>query len=328
MIDYQNELDTGLAAVIQACRLCTDVQSTLKERDSVTKDDRSPVTIADFGSQAVIISELSKSFPGDGIVAEEDSSILRSNPNLQEAVDLQVKKQNQSITRSEMLELIDYGKKSVDFGGRYWTLDPIDGTKGFLRGDQYAVALALVDHGVVQVGILGCPNLPWNIHDPQSSRGFIAFAVKGKGTFATDMDHTKKESITVDDNLNAEDALFCESIAHADSDLHARIASKMGITRDPLRIDSQAKYAVVARGDASIYLRISPRKSYRHKIWDHAAGSILVEEAGGKVTDLHGRALDFSFGEYLSENPGIVATNGHLHQSMIDAIAKTLNGSA
>jgi 3'(2'), 5'-bisphosphate nucleotidase len=59
---------------------------------------------------------------------------------------------------------------------RYWTLDPIDGTKGFLRGDQYAIALALVEHGEVVLGVLGCPNLP----NPDGSRGAIFAA--GDGT--------------------------------------------------------------------------------------------------------------------------------------------------
>ena len=325
MTDYQQELNTGLSAVIKACNLCSNVQSTLKEQDSVTKDDKSPVTIADFGSQALIISDILNDFPGEAIVAEEDAAILKSDSHLAEEVRQCVKKQNDAISKSEMLAVIDYGKKQVDFSKRYWTLDPIDGTKGFLRGEQYAVALALVEQGVVQLGILGCPNLPWDIHDPESPKGFIAYAIKGQGTFAADLDNNRKESITVDNKHETKEALFCESVAHAASDLHSSIASKMGMTKDPLCIDSQAKYAIVARGDASIYLRISPKKGYRHKIWDHAAGSILVEEAGGKVTDLHGKPLDFSFGEYLSENPGIVATNGHLHQQVLGAISETLD---
>jgi len=86
-----------------------------------------------------------------------------------------------------------------------------------------------------------------------------------------------------------------------------------------LRVDSQAKYAMVARGDAEIYLRL-PRGDYVENIWDHAAGKILVEEAGGTVTDLTGRPLDFSHGPKLSENRGIVATNGRFHDQVIAAI--------
>ncbi|MFN8519969.1 MAG: inositol monophosphatase family protein [Chloroflexota bacterium] len=70
------------------------------------------------------------------------------------------------------------------------------------------------------------------------------------------------------------------------------IGELLGVTAPPLRLDSQAKYGLVARGDASIYLRIL-RGDYVECIWDHAAGSIVVEEAGGTVSDVTGAALDW-----------------------------------
>jgi 3'(2'), 5'-bisphosphate nucleotidase len=91
-------------------------------------------------------------------------------------------------------------------------------------------------------------------------------------------------------------------------------------------MDSQAKYAILARGEASIYVRIpSPQTpDYREKIWDHGAGSILVEEAGGKVTDARGRALDFTCGKRLENNYGIIATNGWLHRDVVNALGSLL----
>jgi 3'(2'), 5'-bisphosphate nucleotidase len=86
-------------------------------------------------------------------------------------------------------------------------------------------------------------------------------------------------------------------------------------------MDSQCKYAAVARGDVSIYLRLPKDKSYQEKIWDHAAGSLIVSEAGGRVTDIHGRSLDFSKGRGLQNNEGVVATNGKLHEKILNAIA-------
>lgn len=87
-------------------------------------------------------------------------------------------------------------------------------------------------------------------------------------------------------------------------------------------MDSQAKYAVLAAGAGELYLRLlSPSKpDYRERIWDQAAGSILVEEAGGRVTDLHGLPLDFSQGRKLSRNHGILASNGLLHQVTLDGL--------
>ena len=84
-------------------------------------------------------------------------------------------------------------------------------------------------------------------------------------------------------------------------------------------MDSQAKYAVLAAGAGDILVRlISPaRPDYRERIWDQAAGMIVVTEAGGRVTDLDGKSLDFSHGRTLAKNRGVLATNGHLHETVL-----------
>ncbi|EGG99057.1 3'-phosphoadenosine 5'-phosphatase [gamma proteobacterium IMCC2047] len=105
------------------------------------------------------------------------------------------------------------------------------------------------------------------------------------------------------------EARFCESVesGHSNQGESAQIAAILGITGEPYRIDSQCKYAAVARNDASIYLRLPTSETYREKIWDHAAGKLIVEAAGGKVTDVNGNALDFTLGRHLDNNKGIVA---------------------
>jgi 3'(2'), 5'-bisphosphate nucleotidase len=90
-----------------------------------------------------------------------------------------------------------------------------------------------------------------------------------------------------------------------------------------VRLDGQTKYAVVARGEVSIYLRLPAREDYREKIWDHAAGMIVVEEAGGRVSDAMGKPLDFSWGRYLELNRGIVATNGPIHDRVLRAVRES-----
>jgi 3'(2'), 5'-bisphosphate nucleotidase len=118
------------------------------------------------------------------------------------------------------------------------------------------------------------------------------------------------------------EARFCESVesAHSDQDLSARIAALLGITAEPFRIDSQCKYAAVAEGDASIYLRLPTKKDYREKIWDHAAGMLVVEEAGGRVSDVEGAPLDFRRGRTLAANRGVVATCGTIHDEVVSAV--------
>ena len=78
------------------------------------------------------------------------------------------------------------------------------------------------------------------------------------------------------------------------------------------------------RGDVNLRLLSPSRLDYREKIWDQAAGSIVVEEAGGRITDLHGASLDFTAGRTLANNQGILASNGHLHDTALTALAQVL----
>jgi 3'(2'), 5'-bisphosphate nucleotidase len=203
----------------------------------------------------------------------------------------------------------------------YWTLDPIDGTKGFLRGDQYAIALALIEDGEVVLGVLGCPNLP----NADGSRGAV-FAADDAGCRAFVAGRDDAVPVAVARPTDLADVRFCESVepGHSDHGRAARIAERLGITAEPYRIDSQCKYAAVARGDASIYLRLPTRADYREKIWDHAAGKLVVERAGGVVTDVTGAALDFRHGRRLEHNRGVIATDGRFHDAVVTAVAAEL----
>jgi 3'(2'), 5'-bisphosphate nucleotidase len=96
----------------------------------------------------------------------------------------------------------------------------------------------------------------------------------------------------------------------------------MGVVTEPVRLDSQAKYVLLAAGHGDLYLRLlsANQPDYRERIWDQAAGSLLVAEAGGQVTDLHGKELDFSTGRNLENNRGILASNKRLHASALHAL--------
>lgn len=319
---FAKELRTAIQAVGQAIKLCTDVQYKLIDQDTLQKKDRSPVTIADYGSQAIISEFLEQDFPLDLVVGEEDVEALKSNPQMLAKVLSLVQEQLAHSTEHTLMAAIDRGNTPIDFQKRYWTVDPVDGTKGFLRKEQYAVALALIEKGKIQVGVLGCPNLPINFNDPLSPAGSIFYAVRTEGAYACDLNGDNARSIHVDQVADFSQVRFAESVesshsAHGD---HARLSAALGITAEPLRIDSQCKYAAVARGDVSIYLRFPTDSVYREKIWDHAAGLLIVEEAGGKVTDITGKPLDFSQGRQLTANRGVVVSNGAIHDAIIDAI--------
>ena len=99
-------------------------------------------------------------------------------------------------------------------------------------------------------------------------------------------------------------------------------ALSLGVQVEPVRMDSQAKYAFLAAGAGELILRLlSPSQpDYREKVWDQAAGSLILEQAGGRITDLDGKPLDFTKGRRLEDNRGVLASNGLLHEKALRAL--------
>lgn len=328
--DLREELRAAARAVRLAARACRAVSATLGDADTVRKADRSPVTVADFASQAVVCAVLERERPGEAVVAEEDSLVLRrpENQALREAVQRHAAEAlgEDSVPAEQVLSWIDRGGADSR-GQRFWTLDPIDGTKGFLRGGQYAIALALVEEGRVVAGALGCPRLPAR---EGGAPGALFVAAAGMPAYEWPLWEERNEGpeVRVAPVADVREARLCESVepGHSDQRTSAEIARLLSIHAEPYRIDSQCKYAAVARGDAAIYLRLPTREDYRETIWDHAAGALLVERAGGRVTDIEGRPLDFSRGRRLEANQGVVATNGILHDVVLDAVRRVRVG--
>ncbi len=318
---YEQELAAGIAAVRAAALVCRAVQASLVSAATLEKKDKSPVTVADFASQAIVCAGLQAQFPNDPVVGEEDAADLRDPRQaelLAQVVHYAGKGVGAEVAPNQALAWIDAGNGDAS-ESRYWTLDPIDGTKGFLRGEQYAIALALIEDGEVVVGILGCPNMQAN---GQLGALFSATSSSRSRSNALFDAADPSAEIHVGRIEATAQARFCESVesGHSNQDEAAQIAAVLGIEAEPFRIDSQCKYASVARDDASIYLRLPTRADYQEKIWDHAAGKLIVEAAGGRVTDIHGQSLDFSRGRLLAANQGVVATCGSIHDQVIRAI--------
>ncbi len=319
----ESELAAAVSAVRIASSLCARTQGRLLAGDMLTKGDHSPVTVADYAAQAVVVAALTGALGEITMVGEEEVDDLRNDANatLRHAVvDLVRREHGADLPADQILEWISVGGGDGR-GERYWTLDPIDGTKGFLRGDQYAIALALIEGGKVVLGVLGCPKLP----NPDGSRGAIFAGVAGT-SMAWYGGNLKSVPVRVVSPASLAQARFCESVesGHSNHDNSAQIAARLGITAEPYRIDSQCKYGAVARGDASIYLRLPTQADYREKTWDHAAGKFVVEQSGGRVTDVNGAPLDFSHGRKLEHNAGVIATDGRFHDEVVDAVRAVL----
>lgn len=293
---------------------------------SMIKEDRSPVTVADFALQAVISAKLMQYFPGAVLVGEETVEELQSEEG-QELLRDAIHFVQKVYPKAQPLDVIRWIQNGAgNCCDDFWTLDPIDGTLGFIAGRQYAIALARVQNGKVTWGALGCPNL-----DPvegANGRGILVVAGRGQGAWSAPIfpgQTWKKLSVTQEKQI--ENAIIVTSF-HGKHTSHNRteiLRKNLGMIPAPHLLDSQAKHAIVAAGKGDIFLRMLPRSNphYEEKIWDAAAGVIAIEEAGGKATDLDGKELDFSAGKTLARNRGVLATNGWLHQDVLRGL-KTL----
>ncbi|ERN03428.1 PAP-specific phosphatase HAL2-like [Amborella trichopoda] len=372
---YDHELDVAVKVVQLACSLCQKVQENLvQNQDKVkAKEDSSLVTVADWSVQATVSWVLSEYFGSESIsiVAEEDVQALTRvdstalldtvvstvNECLSEANGFGLKGPKKSLGSSEVLEAIGRCNSNGGPKGRHWVLDPVDGTLGFVRGDQYAVALAMLEEGEVVLGVLGCPNYPmkkewlnyhhsyYRIMSKLSSptfeswhKGCVMYAQRGSEAWMQPLLCDNKQfsfqslarSIRVSSIDDPALATFCEPVEKANSShsFTAGLAHSMGLRKRPLRVYSMVKYAAIARGDAEIFMKFA-KAGYKEKIWDHAAGALIIQEAGGVVTDAGGRPLDFSKGIYLEGlDRGIIACSGAvLHKKLIKAVYDSWDSS-
>jgi HAL2 family 3'(2'),5'-bisphosphate nucleotidase len=312
-------------AVRMAARLCLAVRAeTLRHPDHMEKEGREPVTIADYGAQAVILQHIAGRFPEDGTLAEERAAEfdrLTTDMQRHRVIHHVGETLRRHVSPDDIRRWLDFGAGRET--RQVWMVDPIDGTKGFLRGDQFAIAVALAVEGVPEVAALACPLFP--LYEGRSNLlGVIAVAIRGQGATLEPLNGGPPRRLRVSTQADITQARLLESVEreHTNHLFSAQVLERAGIVVPPIRMDSQAKYVAVADGRAEVYLRNPKGENYQERVWDHAAGMLIVEEAGGHVTDLDGKALDFSHGEHLTANRGILATNGLLHDVMLDAVQR------
>ncbi|WWD17210.1 3'(2'),5'-bisphosphate nucleotidase [Kwoniella shandongensis] len=338
------ETEIAILSVLRACYLTKSVQDTLVTKDTVIKADKSPVTVADLSAQSLISLHLLSHFPQDPIIGEEDTSELRVNAPLREKVIGLVNGgfekeegwgKDKHYTEEEILDAIDKGNAEGGSKGRFWTI-VIDGTSGFIRHQQFAVCLALIVDGVVELGVIGCPNLgpePAKIGEEiiPNGKGVLMVAVRGEGSWSRPLTSSTYTKLDLPSSPPSSNPLtFLESVeaGHSAHTIQAKIGELLGVERPSLRMDSQAKYACLSRGEGGVYLRIPTKyaggKEYNEKIWDHASGNLLIHESGGICTDMWGKPLDFGVGRTLRSNEGIVAAGKDVHAKAVEAVKKAV----
>lgn len=186
-----------------------------------------------------------------------------------------------------------------------WTLDPIDGTKGFLRGGQYAVCLALLVDSQVELSVIGCPNLPVDPAKPDGARGCIFVAVRGQGSQQLTLAGSNPEPLSIpviapSDIPNSLSFLESVEAAHSSHGFNSRVSYILGIKTSPVRMDSQAKYCCLARGEGGAYLRMPTGVGYREKIWVRISSGFLTSFAILSGVVLYTLTLALSFPPFFT----------------------------
>ena len=310
-----------LAAARDAAQLCRLVQDKyLVASAKASGAGTEPVTIADYGSQAIICRALQAHYPDDAVVAEESGEQflqLVSAEQREQVLSLLAQILREPVSEAELVAWLDFGVGRS--AARTWVIDPIDGTKGFLARRHYVIAVGLLRAGQVSEGIVAAPGY-------KGGEGALFYTRDG-ASYRAPLSAGAGERVTVSQRHAVDDYVAVQSYER----YHAS-KSRMGRARDYaglgavrlLELDSMEKYALVACGDADLYMRL-PRagSAYAHKIWDHAAGVALVQNAGGTVTDLDGGPLDFSQGETLP-NAGLIASNGAHHGRVVAAVQRVM----
>ncbi|MFN6962862.1 MAG: 3'(2'),5'-bisphosphate nucleotidase CysQ [Pyrinomonadaceae bacterium] len=189
---------------------------------------------------------------------------------------------------------------------RAWIIDPIDGTAGFVKKDgDFGVQIGLTDRGRPVLGVVFLPYLDK-----------IYFAAKGLGSFC----ETKGERRRLEVSREAEFAEMKLAVTKNHmSERMQRIVEEFGFAAEVRRGSVGLKIGLIAERLCDIYIHPSPRT----KVWDTCGPQVILEEAGGRMTDLFGEPLVYD-AEDLQNHNGILATNGAAHDAAVERLDRLM----
>ena len=222
-------MDVILTAVRDAAKLCRLVQKRYLSAETKTAGDHSePVTIADYGSQAIICRALQQHYPDDAVVAEESSdqyTQLVSAEQRAQILTLLSQVLRQMVSEAELLAWLDFGAGHKS--ARTWVIDPIDGTKGFLARRHYAIACGLLLEGQVADGIVAAPGY-------DDGAGALFYTQDGS-CYRAPLASGAGSRVTVSSRSKPADIIAAQSFerAHASKSRMARARELAGLSAAP-----------------------------------------------------------------------------------------------
>lgn len=191
---------------------------------------------------------------------------------------------------------------------RVWIIDPLDGTAGFVKRDgDFSVQIGLAESGIPVVGVVYMP-----------FHRILSYAAKGTGAFVVRGDEEPRR-LTTSNTAELERLTLAMSRNHPSSRM-GTIIEAFGFEKIYNRGSVGLKVGLIADRTCDIYIHPSPRT----KLWDTCAPQIILEEAGGKFTDLFGRPFRYDRRDLQNRN-GILASNGAAHQAAIERLKPLLD---
>lgn len=191
---------------------------------------------------------------------------------------------------------------------RVWIIDPIDGTQGFVNKDgDFAVQIGLAENGEPVAGVVLLP-----VHDVvyYASRGGGAWSVSGAD---------EPQRLAVSRKMEPSEMTVASSRNHPTPRME-RIKEYFGISKEQKRGSVGLKVGLIAEQECDLYINLSPRT----KFWDTCSPQIILEEAGGALTDIFGERIRYDI-EDVQNYSGVVATNGVSHSLIIEKLKPLLN---
>ncbi|HEV8593824.1 MAG TPA: 3'(2'),5'-bisphosphate nucleotidase CysQ [Pyrinomonadaceae bacterium] len=191
---------------------------------------------------------------------------------------------------------------------RVWIIDPIDGTAGFIKKDgDFAIQIGLAEKGIPVAGVVYLP-----FHEA------LYYATKGVGAYMVLKD-AEPERLAVSSKTKFSEMTMAYSRNHPSKGI-MRILDSFGFANGIQRGSVGLKIGLIAESICDIYIHLSPRT----KFWDTCAPQIILEEAGGRVTDIFGEPMSYDLAD-VQNYGGILASNGISHKKAVEQLRPVLN---